>query len=62
MFANHRSRIQGRFGDINNKYMLMNGAWQTHNSDGAALDGEVKKLLRGQQASRNSRKNASARE
>ena len=40
MFACHRSRIQGRFGDPSSGYMLLDGAWRAHDTSGAAL-GEV---------------------
>jgi hypothetical protein len=43
MFANHRSRILGRFGDFANGYMLIDGTRPVHNSDAAAL-GEVCEL------------------
>ena len=40
MFANHRSRIQGRFGDMSNGYLLMDERWSAHDPSSAAL-GEV---------------------
>jgi hypothetical protein len=40
MFAHHRSRIQGRFGNAANGYLLMDGSWPAHLSDKAGL-GEV---------------------
>ena len=37
MFANHRSRIRGRFGDLAHGYMLMDGARPVHETAAAAL-------------------------
>jgi hypothetical protein len=41
MFANHRSRIRGRFGDFANGYMLIDGSRPVHDTSSAAL-GEVR--------------------
>jgi hypothetical protein len=40
LFANHRSRIRGRFGDFANGYMLIDGTHSAHDHHPAAL-GEV---------------------
>ena len=40
MFANHRSRIRGRFGNFANGYMLIDGSRPVHDTSPGAL-GEV---------------------